>query len=106
MALATERAQASQWSREDQTGPATAIVHPDAARGFADGDLATLESDLASLVVRLRFDPRQRTDVVLMEKGGWLSAGRCANVLVRARETDDGGCAVYHDTPVRLLRAL
>lgn len=105
MALATERAQASQWSREDQTGPATAIVHPDAARGFADGDLATLESDLASLVVRLRFDPRQRTDVVLMEKGGWLSAGRCANALVRARETDDGGCAVYHDTPVRLLRA-
>ncbi|MFM7520416.1 MAG: molybdopterin dinucleotide binding domain-containing protein [Planctomycetota bacterium] len=105
MALATERAQASQWSRADQAGPATALVHPAAAPGFADGDLAELESEIASLVVRLRFDSRQRTDVVLMEKGGWLSAGRCANALVRARETDDGGCAVYHDTPVRLLPA-
>jgi hypothetical protein len=38
-----------------------------------------------------------------MEKGGWLSAGRCANALIRAAETDAGGCAVYHDTPVRLL---
>jgi formylmethanofuran dehydrogenase subunit D len=67
--------------------------------------LARLESEIAEIVVRLKFDRRQRADVVLMEKGGWLSAGRCANALIRAAETDAGGCAVYHDTPVRLLPA-
>lgn len=103
MALATERSQASQWLPGQQVGPATAVVHPAAALGFANGDLARVESEIASLVVRLRFDSRQRRDVLLMEKGGWLSAGRCANALVRAAETDAGGCAVYHDTPVRLL---
>ena len=103
MALATERAQGSQWLPSQQEGPATATVHPAAAVGFADGDLATLESEIAAIVVRLSFDPRQRPDVVLMEKGGWLSAGRCANALIRGEETDAGGCAVYHDTPVRIL---
>ena len=88
--------------RGQQEGPATAIVHPDAAHGFTDGEPAVVASDLGGLTVRLRFDPRQRADVVLMEKGGWLSAGRCANALIRAAETDAGGCAVYHDTPVRL----
>lgn len=103
MALATERAQASQWLPAQQEGPATATIHPSAAAGFSAGDLARLESDVAEIVVRLVFDPRQRPDVVLMEKGGWLSAGRCANALIRGEETDAGGCAVYHDTPVRLL---
>jgi anaerobic selenocysteine-containing dehydrogenase len=103
MALATERAQGSQWLPSQQEGPATATVHPSAAAGFADGAVARLESEIAEIVVRLKFDRRQRADVVLMEKGGWLSAGRCANALIRAAETDAGGCAVYHDTPVRLL---
>lgn len=103
MALSTARAQASQWLPEQQQGPATAVVHPDAARGFADGDLAQVESEVATLTVRLRFDPRQRPDVLLMDKGGWLSQGRCANALIRAQETDAGGCAVYYDTAVRLL---
>ena len=53
MALATERAQESQWRPEDQVGPATAIVHPAAAPGFADGDLATVESEVSSLTVCL-----------------------------------------------------
>ena len=104
MALSTEKAQASQWLPGSQNGPANAIVHPDAAPGFQDGDLACIESDVATMTVVLRFDRRQRNDVILMEKGGWLSAGRCANVLVRARTTDAGGCAVYYDTPIRLLQ--
>jgi len=85
-------------------GPAEATVHPDAAPGFRNGDRALLESETASIEVRLVLDPRQRTDVVLMAKGGWLAHGRCANVLVSARETDAGGGAVYYDTPVRLRR--
>jgi hypothetical protein len=54
--------------------------------------------------VRLKFDARQRRDVVLLAKGGWLRDGRCANALIPAVATDAGGCAVYYDTPVRLER--
>jgi anaerobic selenocysteine-containing dehydrogenase len=79
-------------------------VHPDAAPGFRDGDLADVESEVGSLMVKLKLDPRQRRDMLLMDKGGWLQAGRCANALIRARETDAGGCAVYYDTPVRLVK--
>jgi anaerobic selenocysteine-containing dehydrogenase len=104
-ALSTKDAQASQWPSRAQRGPATATVHPDAAPGFADGDEAVVESEVGSLTVRLGFDPRQRRDMLLMDKGGWLQAGRCANALIPARETDHGGCAVYYDTPVRLLKA-
>jgi anaerobic selenocysteine-containing dehydrogenase len=103
-ALSTKDAQASQWPSHAQRGPATATVHPDAAPGFGDGDLARVESEIGSLTVKLKLDGRQRRDMLLMDKGGWLQAGRCANVLIRARETDHGGCAVYYDTPVRLLR--
>ena len=103
MAVSTDKAQASQWLPGTQEGPAEARIHPDAAPGFVDGDQARLQSDIAELTVVLRFDERQRRDVVLMEKEGWLSAGRCANILVPARATDAGGCAVYYDTPVRLM---
>jgi anaerobic selenocysteine-containing dehydrogenase len=104
-AIATPKAQSSQWPASTQKGPATATVHPESANGFGDGDLVRVESDLGALTVKLKLDPRQRRDMVLMDKGGWLHAGRCANALVRARETDAGGCAVYYDTPVRLLPA-
>ncbi len=102
MALSTEKAQSSQWAGRRE-GPATVTVHPIAANGFEDGQLVRLESAVGSLVVRLRFDPRQRTDVALTVKGGWLSDGRCANEIVPARTTDLGGGAAYYDTPVRLL---
>jgi len=105
MALSTEKAQASQWPADRQRGPATVTVHPRSANGFADGDRVRLESAIGSIHVRVRFDERQREDVALMDKGGWLAAGRCANELVAARATDAGGGAVYYDTPVRLLPA-
>ena len=103
MALSTADAQASQGPAAAQQGPATAVVHPEMASGFRDGQAARLESEIGEMIVVLKFDARQRRDVVLMDKGGWLSAGRCANALVKAQVTDAGGCAVYYDTPVRLL---
>ena len=60
-------------------------MHPAVARGFAEGDLVRLESEVGSLVFRLRLDPRQRRDVALTTKGGWLGDGRCANALVAER---------------------
>jgi anaerobic selenocysteine-containing dehydrogenase len=103
MALATEKSQASQMPSRLQEGRAPVTVHPDAAPGFGAGDRVRVESETGSIEAELRFDERQRRDVALMPKGGWLSRGRCANVLLRARTTDAGEGAVYYDTPVRLL---
>jgi anaerobic selenocysteine-containing dehydrogenase len=103
MAFSTDRSQASQWAGPVPEGPAAATVHPDAAPGLRDGDLAVIESAIGSMTVRLSFDARQRRDVLLMAKGGWLRDGQCANALVRAQLTDAGGGAVYYDTPVRLV---
>ena len=101
-ALATAEAQASQWAAAAQQGPATATIHPAAAPGFRDGELVRLRSARGTLQVILRFDSQQRPDLVRMDKGGWLQTGRCANALIEAELTDDGQCAVYHDTPVQI----
>ncbi|ACY17820.1 molybdopterin-dependent oxidoreductase [Haliangium ochraceum] len=99
LALSTPKAQSSQWAAPVH-GPAEATVHPDAVPGMGDGDLAEVASAIASMVVRLRLDPAQRRDTLLMAKGGWLRSGRCANALVPARLTDGGGGGVYYDTGV------
>jgi len=104
MALSTARAQASQWPSREQHGPPEVTVHPEAAAGLAAGQVAHLESEVGRMQVRVRLDERQRRDVALMDKGGWLHSGRCANALIEAQATDAGGGAVYYDTPVRLLR--
>ena len=105
MAFSTEKAQSSQWAHPlRQDGPAVATVHPDAAAGFDDGAIARIASELGAMDVRLKFDVRQRRDVVLMAKGGWLKDGRCANALIPAASTDAGGGAIYYDTPVRVER--
>jgi anaerobic selenocysteine-containing dehydrogenase len=105
MAFSTEKAQSSQWAHPRSIdGPATATLHPDAAGGAADGAIVRLESEIGAMEVRLKHDARQRRDVVLLAKGGWLRDGRCANAIIPAVATDAGGGAVYYDTPVRVVR--
>lgn len=98
----TERAQCSQW---DGDAPALlpATCHPDATRGqgLSDGDEAYLESPAGRLRVRVVHDGAQRTDVVLVPKGGHYDDGTCANTLVTARSTDAGEGAAYLDCRVR-----
>ena len=100
----TEKAQSSQWA-----GPApeltTAICHPAAANGFADGALVAIESALGRMRVRLSLDPTQRQDVVIVPKGGHYDRGTCANALVKARTTDAGEGAAYLDCRVRIVAA-
>ncbi|MCL4808012.1 MAG: molybdopterin-containing oxidoreductase catalytic subunit, partial [Thermoanaerobaculia bacterium] len=100
----TERAQSSQWA-----GPPPAVLeatcHPDAAPGLADGADVVLESAIGALRARLKLDPLQRTDVVLVPKGGHYDAGTCANALVKARLTDAGEGAAYLDCRVRIRPA-
>ncbi|MDG2385385.1 MAG: molybdopterin-dependent oxidoreductase [Pirellulaceae bacterium] len=101
-ALSTQATQSSQSQPHEQEGPAQATVHPTAAPEFQDGQLAILVSEQGELTVQIKFNQLQRPDVVLMDKGGWLHSGRCANALIKAEVTDAGGCAVYYDTPVTL----
>ena len=105
MALSTDKAQSSQWSKGQPEGPALVTVHPEAARGLADGAEALLQSAIGSMTVRLRHDPQQRRDVALLAKGGHFRDGRCANLLTRARATDLGGGGALYDETVRLAPA-
>jgi anaerobic selenocysteine-containing dehydrogenase len=102
MSIASYKSQASQMPRSAQQEPPVVTLHPDAAPGHADGDLATLASPLAEVTVKLRFDAKQRRDVVVYAKGRWGKFGG-PNALVRARETDAGGGAAYYDQGVRVV---
>ncbi len=99
----TERAQCSQWSGAPPE-ILEATCHPEAAPGLADGSEVALESALGSLRARLRLDPLQRRDVVIVPKGGHYDSGTCANALVRARVTDAGEGAAYLDCRVRIRK--
>lgn len=99
--VSTERSQSSQWAKP-QEGPLVVSVHPDASNGIADGALARIESKVASFVVTLRHDPKQRRDVALAPKGGHYDAGRAANALVSARLTDFGEGGAIYDERVRI----
>jgi anaerobic selenocysteine-containing dehydrogenase len=103
MALSTSSVQGSQWLDGTQDDFLPATVHPDSAKDFTDREVITLESEHGEINARLHFDMNQRRDVVLVPKGGWLNKGRCANALIKAQTTDSGDCAVYYDTPVRLI---
>ncbi|HSB63239.1 MAG TPA: molybdopterin-dependent oxidoreductase [Thermoanaerobaculia bacterium] len=100
----TEKSQSSQWAG-GAPDVLTAICHPAAANGFADGDVVFLESALGRLRVRVKLDAGQRRDVVIVPKGGHYDSGTSANALVKARTTDAGEGAAYQDCRVRLVAA-
>jgi hypothetical protein len=64
--------------------------------------MARLESEIGSMPVQVRHDPRQRRDVALLSKGGHLRENRAANLLARARATDLGGGGALYDEAVRI----
>jgi anaerobic selenocysteine-containing dehydrogenase len=105
MSLSTPDAQSSQWARTPAPGPAVVTVHPRAAGGIRDGARARLESRSGQMEVVVRHDAAQREDVALVPKGGHLSAGRCANTLIRPRLTDGGEGGALYDERVRLVPA-
>ncbi len=101
MSNSVRDAQGSQWSVPlPDVWPAT--CHPSAAPGHADGDVVTLCNEQGAMKVKLAFDDRQRGDVVVVPKGGPLSKGQCANVLVPDTLTDLGEGAAYLDARVRI----
>ena len=104
-AVSTMKCQGSQWQAEEQVGPATVTTHPDTFPNQSDGDIVWLSTECGKLQVKLKFDNQQRTDILLMDKGGWHNSGRSANSLIKAELTDDGECAVYYDTPAELIKS-
>ena len=106
--LSSDRSQSSQWARASDGpsgGPTACTVHPSVAAlaGVGDGQIARLESEIGAIDVRIRIDPRQRTDVAIVPKGGHLSTGHSANALIRAAVTDMGEGGALYDQPVRLV---
>ncbi|MFS8070498.1 MAG: molybdopterin-dependent oxidoreductase, partial [Byssovorax sp.] len=101
LSISTYRNQSSQIERAAQQETPSITLHPDAAKGHEDGSLARLVSPIGAVTVRLSFDPKQRRDVVVYNKGRWGKLGG-PNSLIRARVTDAGGGAAYYDQGVRI----
>ncbi|WP_162941967.1 molybdopterin-containing oxidoreductase family protein [Desertimonas flava] len=79
--------------------------HDAAIRGLADGDLAEVFNDRASVRVPVRIGNRVRPGVVSIPWGWWASQhpdGRSANALTNDTLTDWGGGVAYSDTLVEV----
>ena len=79
-----------------------------AARGIAEGDLARVWNDRASLAVPARISDRLRPGVVAIPFGWWQSQhpdGKAANALTNDTLTEWGGGVAYSDTLVQVARS-
>lgn len=87
-----------------QDGPLEVVVHPEVASkaGLADGEEGVLISPIDKLRVVVRYDEKQRRDVVKAEEGQWIKYGRGVNILVPALMSNYGECPSYYETRVRL----
>jgi len=89
-------------------GPFVELDRADARdRDLADGDLATVCNDRASVVVPVRITDRLRPGVVAIPFGWWSAShpdGKVANSLTNDTLTDWGGGVAYSDTLVQVVR--
>jgi len=90
--------------RPAEGGPFVELCGHDAAEiGLADGDLARVENDRASLEVVVRVSERLRPGVAAIPFGWWGDHhrdGRVANSLTSDTLTDWGGGVAFSDTLV------
>jgi anaerobic selenocysteine-containing dehydrogenase len=76
-------------------------------RGLADGDVATVHNDRASIEVVVKVTDRLRRGVAAVPFGWWGSHhrdGKVANSLTNDTLTDWGGGVAYSDTLVEVTR--
>ena len=80
----------------------TAILNAEEARqvGLKDGDSAWLVNELGELRIRVKLDNRQRRDVVICPRGGWIKAGHGVNQLTHDIVSKVGNGAPYYETKV------
>jgi anaerobic selenocysteine-containing dehydrogenase len=90
-------------------GPFVELDPADAtARGLADGDLARVWNDRATVTVPVRVTARLRPGVVAIPFGWWGAHhpdGRVANALTNDTLTDWGGGVAFSDTLVEVAPA-
>jgi len=79
-------------------------LHPSdaAARGLGHGTRVRVFNDRGSLEVRCRFDFGLRPGCASLHNGWWLQDGGAVNVLSKARETDMGHGAAFHENLVEV----
>ncbi|MET0461486.1 MAG: molybdopterin-dependent oxidoreductase, partial [Ilumatobacteraceae bacterium] len=105
----------SGYSQLPKHGPAEGapfveMVADDAAdRGVADGDIARVFNDRASVELTVRISTRLRPGVVVIPWGWWMTQhpdGKAANSLTNDTLTEWGGGVAYSDTLVQISRAV
>jgi anaerobic selenocysteine-containing dehydrogenase len=74
-------------------------------RGLRPGDRARVYNDRGELRLRVRVDGGLRPGVAVVPNGWWLSDGGAVNVLSKARETDMGFGAAFHENLVEVEKA-
>jgi len=74
-------------------------------REVADGDRVRIFNDRGELRIEARIDFSLRAGCVVVTNGWWLSEGGAVNLTSRARETDMGFGAAFHDNLVEVERA-
>jgi len=62
-------------------------------------------NDRGALTLRVRVDHGLRTGVVVVHNGWWLGEGGAVNLLSKARETDMGHGAAFHENLVEVEKA-
>jgi anaerobic selenocysteine-containing dehydrogenase len=79
-------------------------MHPDdaRARGIRPGGRVRVFNGRGSLTVASRLDFGLRVGCVALPNGWWLSDGGAVNVLSKARETDMGFGAAFHENMVEV----
>jgi anaerobic dimethyl sulfoxide reductase subunit A len=82
-------------------------LHPaDArARGVRAGDRVRVFNGRGSLELEAAIDHGLRQGCVTVHNGWWLADGGAVNVLSKARETDMGYGAAFHENLVEVERA-
>jgi anaerobic selenocysteine-containing dehydrogenase len=74
-------------------------------RGLRPGDRARVFNDRGALTLRVRVDHGLRPGVVVVHNGWWLAEGGGVNLLSKARETDMGHGAAFHENLVEVEKA-
>lgn len=92
-----------QSMRAIEPRPVLSIGRADAAaRGVSTGTRVRVFNERGALVVEARIDEGLRPGCVSLPNGWWLSDGGAVNVLSKARETDMGFGAAFHENLVEV----
>jgi anaerobic selenocysteine-containing dehydrogenase len=86
--------------------PVVQVAAEDArVRGLKPGDRARVFNDRGALTLRVCVDHGLRSGVVVVHNGWWLAEGGAVNLLSKARETDMGYGAAFHENLVEVEKA-